>query len=95
MSVSQSLRLIKMTIMKNKLGQPQSGIYAKMDPQSKSYDPTFPLPVKVSARGVAWLEHEVDEWIQSRPRVGRSDFTADEAGEDQTPGENQSDRVTE
>ena len=83
MSEPQSLRLIKMPVMAKKIAQGPSAIYAKMDPESKSYDETFPLPVKVSARGVAWYEHEVDAWIQSRPRVDRGDF------------ENQSDRVTE
>ncbi|QJQ95431.1 MULTISPECIES: AlpA family transcriptional regulator [Halomonadaceae] len=26
----------------------------------------FPAPVQVSRRGVAWVEHEVDEWITNR-----------------------------
>lgn len=26
----------------------------------------FPKPVKLSARAVAWVESEVDEWIESR-----------------------------
>ncbi|MDN3554701.1 helix-turn-helix transcriptional regulator [Halomonas maura] len=28
----------------------------------------FPRPVKISDRCVAWVEHEVDEWMANRER---------------------------
>ena len=27
----------------------------------------FPAPVKLTAHAVAWREHEIEEWIDSRP----------------------------
>ena len=33
-------------------------------------DGRFPQPVRTGARGVAWLEHEVLDWIAARPRAG-------------------------
>jgi|AntDeeMinimDraft_4_1070355.scaffolds.fasta_scaffold00746_7 prophage regulatory protein len=31
----------------------------------------FPPPVQVSKRSVAWVEHEIDEWIQQRMEFSR------------------------
>lgn len=30
---------------------------------------TFPPPIQLGPRAVGWLEHEIDEWIASRPRA--------------------------
>ncbi|MCC6713901.1 MAG: AlpA family phage regulatory protein [Gammaproteobacteria bacterium] len=30
----------------------------------------FPRRVRISANLIGWLEHEVDEWLRSRPREG-------------------------
>lgn len=35
----------------------------------------FPRPIRLGARSVAWIEYEIDEWIQRRielSRTGRS-----------------------
>jgi prophage regulatory protein len=29
----------------------------------------FPLPIKIGVRAVGWIEGEVDNWIESRPRA--------------------------
>ena len=34
------------------------------------HDGRFPKPLKTGARGVAWLEQEVIDWIAARPRMG-------------------------
>jgi prophage regulatory protein len=47
----------------------RSTIYNMADPNSSQYDPTFPRKRKLSQRpngAVAWLLHEVEEWVQSR-----------------------------
>ncbi len=33
-------------------------------------DGRFPKPFRTGARGVAWLEQEVLDWIATRPRTG-------------------------
>lgn len=29
----------------------------------------FPSPVQLKGRAVGWYEHEIDEWLASRPRT--------------------------
>lgn len=41
-------------------------------------DPTFPKPIKVSTRSVAWIESEVDAWIAKRIAIGRPEGSAEE-----------------
>ncbi len=36
----------------------------------------FPHPVKISSRASAWVEEEVDAWIEKRIRDSRGDETA-------------------
>lgn len=50
-------RLLPLERVKEVTGCSRSGIYR---------DPTFPKPVKLSPRRVAWVEGEVQNWIRSR-----------------------------
>jgi len=45
----------------------RASLYAKMA------NGTFPKPIKISERSVAWLEHEVQEWLSSRISATRGD----------------------
>lgn len=51
------------------LGISKSTRYAWQDPTSAQYDPTWPLPVRLSARRTGYLVHEVEAWLASRPRT--------------------------
>lgn len=51
------------------LGISRSTRYTWQDPKSRQYDPTWPLPVKLSSRSVGYLATEVDGWLASRPRI--------------------------
>ncbi|MGJ0515469.1 MAG: helix-turn-helix transcriptional regulator [Methylomicrobium sp.] len=47
----------------------RSGVYARLNPRSPSYDPTFPRPIKLSSgpRGaVAWVLSEIQAWVRSK-----------------------------
>ena len=57
-------RLIKIADVRRITALSTSGIYAAMARGD------FPKPLKLGARGVAWHEHEVRGWIDSRPRGG-------------------------
>jgi predicted DNA-binding transcriptional regulator AlpA len=35
----------------------------------KRKEGTFPEPIAVGDNSVAWLENEIDEWIETRPRA--------------------------
>ena len=51
------LRLIRVT---NRTGLSRSSIYNFIS------EGKFPRPIPLGERSVGWLEHEVDEWLQSR-----------------------------
>lgn len=66
--------LIRREQVTAKTGLGCSAIYARMTFNPKrpnDYDPTFPKPVKIGARSVAWVESEVDEWINARVEASR------------------------
>lgn len=51
------MQLIRLKEVKAKTGLSRSAIYA---------DPSIPKPVKIGPRAVAWVESEVDAWIEAR-----------------------------
>lgn len=53
-------RLIRRWHVQNLIGLSTSQIYKMMA------DKTFPQPVRLTARSVAWWEHEVREWMLAR-----------------------------
>jgi len=60
------MNLIRLTLLKNKVGLSRSTIYLKIS-QGK-----FPKPIHLGERSVGWLESEVDEWIQQQVEKSRS-----------------------
>jgi len=56
-------------------GLSKSTIYAKLNPRSPSFDPTFPGRVHLNTSGkgaVIWIEWEVQEWVRSRAALRQS-----------------------
>lgn len=50
-------------------GDKRSHFYARLNPNSPAYDPTFPRPFRLSqsARGpTVWWQHEIIGWLQAR-----------------------------
>lgn len=41
----------------------RSAIYRRMDPKNELYDPTFPLPIKISSTSSRWIESEITTWM--------------------------------
>ena len=60
MQILQPKRLLRRPEVEAITGLKRSSIYAKMDAG------VFPKPVKLSERAVAWLEHEVQGWLENR-----------------------------
>jgi len=69
MTTQQPLNtLIKLPAVKQRTTLSTSEIYRRIEAG------TFPAQVRLGAKAVAWLEHEIDTWIseaveQSRPTV--------------------------
>ena len=57
-------RMLRLPAVLQRTGQSRSALYALMAAGR------FPRPLRIGARAVAWLEHEVEAWIKSRPRGG-------------------------
>jgi prophage regulatory protein len=65
MEISQHKRLLRRPDVEAITGLKRSSIYAKMEAG------VFPKPIKLSERSVAWLEHEVQGWLESRISASR------------------------
>lgn len=59
-------RLLTAREMAAKLGTARPRVYALMREHG------LPAPVKITAKSSRWIESEIDAWIASRPRAGRS-----------------------
>ena len=56
----KSTRLIRLEEVKRRTGFQKSSIYNRIT------EGIFPRPVPLGARAVAWVEDEIQEWINSR-----------------------------
>lgn len=59
-------RLLRLPEVKQQVGLGRSSIYALLDPRSPRHDPTFPKPVQLGPRAIAFSERELDSWIAQR-----------------------------
>lgn len=69
---NQSIQLIRLPDLRKRLGGVgRSTIYDWLNPNSPRHDPQFPVPLKLSYTGgaIAWIQHEVDDWLATRVRV--------------------------
>ena len=58
--------IIRLKQLIAKTGLSRSTIYAKLNPDSPQYDPTFPKPINLSTRSMGFLEREAEAWIASK-----------------------------
>lgn len=61
---SQPLSLLRLPAVKARIGLGRSSIYNRIA------EGTFPAPVSLGARAVAWPEHLISEWIAERIAQG-------------------------
>ncbi|MEM7665060.1 MAG: AlpA family transcriptional regulator [Pseudomonadota bacterium] len=55
-------RFIRLREVLHRTGLGRSTVYRWMD------EGRFPKSVRLGGRSVAWIEHEIDEWLQDRCR---------------------------
>lgn len=65
-SPSNTNVFLRLPALKQKIGLSKSAIYQKNDPDSPYFDPTFPKPVKLGGRAVAWSSDAVNGWMESK-----------------------------
>ena len=64
-----SLKLLRLPAVCELVGLSKTSIYSAM---SKHSGQGFPAPVRLGCRAVAWREHEVVAWINSRTKTSAS-----------------------
>lgn len=57
------MRFLRLADVRSRVGLSRSQIYRKISTGE------FPKPYSLGARAVAWLESEIDGWIQSRIEI--------------------------
>jgi len=51
------------------LGTGKSTRFNRQNPKCAQFDPTWPLPIKLSTRSTGYIVAEVEAWLASRPRA--------------------------
>ena len=57
-------RILRLPAVIEKTGLGRSTIYARMTAGR------FPRPLRIGARAVGWLEDDIDDYLDTRPRGG-------------------------
>lgn len=66
-----ALSILRRKQLESRTGLSRSTIYGRINPNSPSYDQTFPKPIELGAHSVGWLEHEVDAWLAAQIQKSR------------------------
>ena len=64
-SPNDQIQLINCKELTTKLSISRSSIYERINPKSKYFDSSFPLPIRVG-RCTRWRLSEVQAWIESK-----------------------------
>jgi prophage regulatory protein len=59
-------RIVRLKQLTERIGLRRSTIYDRMDKLSPRYDATFPLPIKLGAGAIGWIDSEITAWIEQR-----------------------------
>jgi len=65
------IKLIRFSKLTERVGLKRGAIYERLNPASPRYDETFPKQIKIGANSVAWIEEEVEAWIDCKIEKSR------------------------
>ncbi len=65
----ENTTLLRLPQVESTCGLKKSAIYVRIK------EGTFPLPVRLGPKSVAWRSDEVSQWVESRPRAQRVEAT--------------------
>ncbi|MCK6411482.1 MAG: AlpA family phage regulatory protein [Azonexus sp.] len=72
---AKEIRILRRKQLEDRTGLSRSTIYARLNPKSPSYDPTFPKPIELGHGmknpPVGWLESEVESWLTAQIEMSR------------------------
>ena len=61
-----AFNILRLPEVRRKTGLPKSSVYRQVALGN------FPSPVRLTPRTTGWLEHEVDQWLETRARVSHA-----------------------
>lgn len=70
--VNRNLVLIPISEVTKRTGLSRTTIYARLNPDSRQFDPDFPKQIHLGRSTVRWLENEVNRWIELHIERARS-----------------------
>ena len=65
------IKLIRFSKLVERVGLKRGAIYERLNPSSPRYDETFPKQIKIGTNSVAWVEEEVEAWIDWKIKKSR------------------------
>ncbi|MCW5879705.1 MAG: AlpA family phage regulatory protein [Anaerolineae bacterium] len=63
--------ILRIPAVCSRIGLSRSSVYDRLNPSSKSFDPSFPRPISIGPRSVGFVEEEIDRWIDQRIEQSR------------------------
>ena len=65
------MQMLRLPQVMAKTGLSRAAVWAKQNPKNSRYDAAFPKGVKLAANTTAWVESEIDAWLESRISFSR------------------------
>ena len=66
------LKMLRLKQVLEYTGLSRSTVYDLLDSKSPRHDPSFPKQIKITECSVAWIESEINDWIESRISKSRA-----------------------
>lgn len=73
------MQMLRLPQVMAKTGLSRAAVWAKQNPNNSRYDKTFPKSVKLAANTTAWVESEIDTWLNQRIAESRKHQQGDAA----------------
>lgn len=66
-------KILKVSQVAEQVGLKRASVYARTNPNSPSYDPSFPKPIKLGAgaRASGFVASEVEAWLDNVIKLSR------------------------
>jgi prophage regulatory protein len=60
------MKILRLPQVLDITGKSKSSQYAMLNPNSDTYDESFPKSVSIGLRSKGWIEQEVIDWVQQK-----------------------------
>lgn len=77
---NQAVKMLRIGQVVERTALSRAAIYAKLNPRDPRFDKSFPKSIKLSGNAVAWIESEINSWLQARIAASRGGVNSN--GED-------------